>query len=151
LPGKWQAAILKAKQSRPKLRVVADNQSRQGCQRAEREPGEEGRAVEGAPSTRLVEFVKKENLFHRLPIHRSRVDRVFYSATKHYGVWFMKVRMNLPDAVIAAQAGWSERSVTKMVETYGHATDDRRLDEIDAAFQTQIQTQASPIPLREPS
>jgi hypothetical protein len=23
-----------------------------------------------------VEFVKKENLFHRLPIHRSRVDRV---------------------------------------------------------------------------
>jgi hypothetical protein len=47
--------------------------------------------------------------------------------------------------------GWSERSVTKMVETYGHATDDRRLDEIDAAFQTQIQTQASPIPQGEPS
>ena len=53
---------------------------------------------------------------------RSRVDRDFYSCTKHYGVWFMKVRLNLPDAVIAAQAGWSERSVTKMVETYGHAT-----------------------------
>jgi hypothetical protein len=38
------------------------------------------------------------------------------------------------DAAIAAQAGWSERSVTRMVETYGHAVDERRLDEIDAAF-----------------
>ena len=42
--------------------------------------------------------------------------------------------MTLPDAAIAAQAGWSERSITKMVETYGHAGDQRRLDEIDAAF-----------------
>ena len=82
---------------------------------------------------------------------RSRVDRDFYSCTKHYGVWFMKVRLNLPDAVIAAQAGWSERSVTKTVETYGHATDDRRLDEIDAAFQTQIQTQDASIPQGERS
>jgi hypothetical protein len=43
--------------------------------------------------------------------------------------------MDLPDAAIAAQPGWSERSVTKMVETYGHAVDERRLDDIDAAFE----------------
>jgi integrase len=65
---------------------------------------------------------------------RSQVDLNFYTCTKHYGVWYMKVRLGLPDAAIAAQAGWSERSVTKMVETYGHAVDERRLDEIDAAF-----------------
>lgn len=66
---------------------------------------------------------------------RSRIDRDFYTCTKHYGVWYMKVRLGLPDAAIAAQAGWSERSVTKMVETYAHAVDERRLDEIDAAFE----------------
>ena len=47
----------------------------------------------------------------------------------------MKVVLGLPDAAIAAQAGWSEQSVTKMIETYAHAVDERRLDEIDAAFQ----------------
>jgi hypothetical protein len=39
----------------------------------------------------------------------------------------MKVVLGLPDAAIAAQAGWFERSVTKMVETYGHAIDNPRL------------------------
>lgn len=42
--------------------------------------------------------------------------------------------MGLSDAVIAAQADWSEKSVTKMVETYAHAVDQRRLAELDAAF-----------------
>ena len=56
---------------------------------------------------------------------RARVDVDFYTPTKHYGVWFMKVRRGLPDPAIAAQAGWAERSVTKMVETYGHAVDER--------------------------
>jgi integrase len=82
---------------------------------------------------------------------RSRIDRDFYSCTKHYGAWFFKVRLGLPDAVIASQAGWSERSVTKMVATYAHAVDERRLDELDAAFQTQPQTQTAEIPLGEPS
>lgn len=66
---------------------------------------------------------------------RARLDFDLYEATKHYGVWFLKVRMGLPNAVIAAQADWSEKSVTKMVETYGHATDSRRLKELDAAFE----------------
>jgi integrase len=65
----------------------------------------------------------------------ARLDRDFYLATKHYSVHYMKVILGLPDAAIAAQAGWSERAITKMVETYAHAVDDRRLDEIDAAFQ----------------
>jgi hypothetical protein len=75
---------------------------------------------------------------------RSRVDRDFYTCTKHYGVWYLKVRLRLPDAAIAAQAGWSERSVTKMVETYAHAVDERRLDEIDRAFERDAERDADP-------
>jgi integrase len=65
---------------------------------------------------------------------RARLGLDFYAATKHYGCWYMKVRLGLPDAVIAAQAGWSESSVTEMVRTYAHAVDERRLDEIAVAF-----------------
>jgi hypothetical protein len=36
----------------------------------------------------------------------------------------MKVIFGLPDAVIAAQAGWTESSVTKIVRTYAHAVDE---------------------------
>jgi len=78
---------------------------------------------------------------------RARLEHDFYTASKHYGVWYMKVKLNLPDAAIAAQAGWSEKSVTEMVKTYGHAVDERRLDDIDAAYQMQSQTQAAAIPL----
>jgi hypothetical protein len=74
---------------------------------------------------------------------RSRLDHDFYMATKHYGVWYMKVILGLPDAAIAAQAGWSESAVTKMVQTYGHAVDERRLDEIDRAFERDADRDAS--------
>ena len=40
----------------------------------------------------------------------------------------------LAGSVSARAARWSEQSVTKMVATYAHAVDERRLDEIDAAF-----------------
>lgn len=30
----------------------------------------------------------------------------FYMASKHYGCWYMKVKLGLPNHVIAAQAGW---------------------------------------------
>ena len=69
---------------------------------------------------------------------RARLDHEFSVASKHYGVWYTKVILGLPDAVIAAQAGWSEESITKMVATCGHAVDERRLDEIDAAFQVTL-------------
>lgn len=75
---------------------------------------------------------------------RSRIQRDFYTCTKHYGVWYLKVRLGLPDAAIAAQAGWSERSITKMVATYAHAVDERRLDEIDRAFERDADRDAKP-------
>ena len=31
---------------------------------------------------------------------RARVDVDFYTATKHYGVWHMKVRRRLPDGFV---------------------------------------------------
>jgi hypothetical protein len=74
---------------------------------------------------------------------RSRIECDFYTASKHYGVWYLKVVLGPPDAAIAAQAGWSENSITKMVETHAHATDDRRLDEIDRAFVTHSVTQTA--------
>jgi integrase len=74
---------------------------------------------------------------------RARLDHDFYLATKHYGVWYMKVRLGLPDAALAAQAGWSESAVTRMVQTYGHAVDERRLDEIDQAFERDADRDAS--------
>ena len=81
---------------------------------------------------------------------RSRIDRDFYLCCKHYGCWYFKVVLGLPDAALAAQAGWSEAAVTAMVRTYAHAVDDRRLDEIDAAFETHSQTQPAGIPPGEP-
>ena len=72
------------------------------------------------------------------------IQSYFYMATKHYGVWYMKVKLGLPDAAIAAQAGWSEAAVTKMVQTYAHAVDDRRLDEIDRAFERDADRDANP-------
>ena len=75
---------------------------------------------------------------------RARARPRLLHRTKHYGVWYMKVILGLPDAAIAAQAGWSERAVTKMVETYAHAVDERRLDEIDAAFLRDADRDAQP-------
>ncbi len=57
----------------------------------------------------------------------------FYLASKHYGVWFMWTQLGMSDRAIAAQAGWSLRTVTKMLATYGHG-DVGALDEVDAAF-----------------
>jgi hypothetical protein len=42
----------------------------------------------------------------------------------------MKVKLNLPNHVIAAQMGWSESAVDKMVATYAHA----EIGALDAAF-----------------
>jgi hypothetical protein len=36
---------------------------------------------------------------------RAGLDYDFYAASKHYGCWYMKVKLALPDAVIAAQGG----------------------------------------------
>jgi hypothetical protein len=57
----------------------------------------------------------------------------FYLATKHFGVHYMKVKLGLSNADIAAQAGWSESSVERMVATYAH-TNVGALDRIKAAY-----------------
>lgn len=59
----------------------------------------------------------------------------FYLATKHKCVHYMKVKLNLPNHVIAAQMGWSESAVEKMISVYAH-TEIGALDSIDAAFAT---------------
>jgi integrase len=71
---------------------------------------------------------------------RAGLDFDFYLATKHYGVWYMKTQVGLPNADIAAQAGWSESSVEKMVATYGH-TRVGALDWIKAAWSDANPTQ----------
>jgi hypothetical protein len=60
----------------------------------------------------------------------------------------MKVKLGLPNHVIAAQFGWSERSVEKMVATYAHA-EVGALEAIDAAFTTldASETQTAEVPL----
>jgi integrase len=71
----------------------------------------------------------------------------WYLSTKHTCVHYMKVRLNLPNHVIAEQMGWSERSVEKMIATYGH-TSVGALEAIDAAFASvAIESQAGAMPL----
>jgi hypothetical protein len=64
-------------------------------------------------------------------------------------VHYMKVKLNLPNHVIASQMGWSEAAVDKMVATYAHA-EIGALEAIDAAFATlpdatQTQTFTEPL------
>jgi integrase len=61
------------------------------------------------------------------------LDFEFYLASKHYGVWFMWTQLEMSKRAIAAQAGWSLRTVDKMLATYGHG-EVGALDEVDAAF-----------------
>ncbi|HTB49580.1 MAG TPA: tyrosine-type recombinase/integrase [Solirubrobacteraceae bacterium] len=103
---------------------------------------EELRRVKGYPQGGLVFRNKSGNrltaptlcAYWKEVRARAGVPHEFYVATKHYGVWYMKVRLGLDNAVIAAQTGWSEKTIDKMIATYAHATDERRLVEIDAAF-----------------
>lgn len=56
----------------------------------------------------------------------------FYLATKHLGVSRL-YQLGLSARAIAAQAGWSERSVDEMLRVYGHA-DVLGLAEVDALY-----------------
>lgn len=68
---------------------------------------------------------------------RADLDFEFYLASKHYGVWYMHTKLELPDRVIAAQAGWKRSTVAKMIETYGHG-EVGALEDIDAAFANHV-------------
>jgi hypothetical protein len=73
----------------------------------------------------------------------------WYLSTKHTCVHYMKVMLNLPNHVIAEQMGWSERSVEKMIATYGH-TSVGALEAIDVAFASvATESQAAGSPLYE--
>ena len=64
---------------------------------------------------------------------KAGVDFEFYLATKHYGVHYMWTKLGMSPRVIAAQAGWSLRTVEAMLAIYGHG-DVGALEEVDAAF-----------------
>jgi integrase len=74
---------------------------------------------------------------------RAGLDFDFYHATKHFGVHFLWAQLGLSRRAIAAQAGWSLRTVDKMLQVYGHG-DVGALEEVDAAFRDKV------IPLRGP-
>jgi hypothetical protein len=63
---------------------------------------------------------------------RCGLDFDFYLATKHYGVHRLYT-LGLSRRAIAAQAGWSEHAVDKMLRVYGH-TDLVALAEVDALY-----------------
>jgi integrase len=63
---------------------------------------------------------------------RAGLDFDFYLATKHYGVHRL-YKLGLSRRAIAAQAGWSERDVDRMLQVYGHA-DLVALAEVDALY-----------------
>ena len=63
---------------------------------------------------------------------RAGLDFDLYLATKHYGVHLL-YRLGLSQRAIAAQMGWSERSVEALLRTYGHI-DLVALAEVDALY-----------------
>lgn len=63
---------------------------------------------------------------------RAELDFDVYLATKHYGVHLL-YKLGLSQRAIAAQMGWSERSIESLLRTYGHI-DLVALTEIDALY-----------------
>jgi integrase len=70
---------------------------------------------------------------------RAGLDFDFYLATKHYGVSRL-YRLGLSERAIAAQAGWSVRSVENMLDVYGHR-EQTLLSELQALYVPKCATQ----------
>lgn len=64
---------------------------------------------------------------------KADLDFDFYLATKHFFVHYLYADCNLSRRAVAAQMGWSLRTVDKMLKVYGHG-EIGALDEVDAAF-----------------
>lgn len=58
----------------------------------------------------------------------------FYLCSKHYGVWLMWTQLDMAPHVIAAQAGWSVKTVDAMLSVYGHG-EVGALDAVHEAFE----------------
>lgn len=71
--------------------------------------------------------------YWHLVLARAGVDFDLYHATKHYGVHYMWTTLGMSPRAIAAQAGWSVRTVDRMLAIYGHG-DVGALEEVDRAF-----------------
>jgi integrase len=65
---------------------------------------------------------------------KAGISKPFYLCTKHYGVHYMWRTLRMSAPAIAAQAGWSVKTVDSMLAVYGHA-DIGALDEVDRAFE----------------
>ena len=72
-----------------------------------------------------------------LVLAKAELDFDLYHATKHYGVHYMWTKLGLSNRAIAAQAGWSLKTVDKMLAVYGHG-DVGALEEVDAAFANNV-------------
>jgi integrase len=68
---------------------------------------------------------------------RAGLDFDLYHATKHYGTWYLWTKLHLSRRALAAQSGWSVRSVDAMLARYGHG-DVGALEEIDRAFEGNV-------------
>jgi integrase len=73
---------------------------------------------------------------------RAGLDFDFYLATKHYGVHLL-YKLGLSRRAIAAQAGWSEHAVDKMLRIYGHS-ELVALAEVDALYASLSDAAATP-------
>lgn len=99
-------------------------------------------AIIGLPRTSRLVFTSKTGKrlsqttvwnYWAQVLARAQLEFEFYHATKHYGVHYMWTKLHMSRRAIAAQAGWSIRTVDKMLAVYGHA-DVGALEEVDAAF-----------------
>lgn len=68
---------------------------------------------------------------------RAQLDFDFYLATKHRFVHYLWTELELSERAIAAQMGWSLKTVQKMLAIYGHG-DIGALEEIDRAFENVV-------------
>lgn len=111
-------------------------------------------AIVGLPRTSPHVFTSKTGKrlsstnmhgYWSLVLARADLDFDLYHATKHYGVHYMWTKLGMSRRAIAAQAGWSLRTVDKMLAIYGHG-DVGALEEVDRAFQqTQNVVQLRPV------
>jgi len=108
-------------------------------------------AIIGLPRDRALVFCSKTGKRLSQPLLSGYWSQVlaaaslkfdFYHATKHYGVHYLWTRLGLSRRAIAAQAGWSLRTVDKMLAIYGHG-EVGALAEVDEAFRG-----ANVVPLR---
>lgn len=96
----------------------------------------------GLPRDRQLVFVSKRAVrlsastvsgYWSQVLAAAGLDFDFYHATKHYGVHYLWTELGLSRRAIAAQAGWSLRTVDKMLAIYGHG-EVGALEEVDRAF-----------------